>query len=132
MMIVKGIDRIKRSDMTVIDGWYALRGLPIPAYENMSDLGFICDGRVAGWLYLTNSNLAMIEGIIADPRTVPGFRKESLQKLIGYLIDQAHYLGYEQIIGISQSKSIFNIGKKFGFKIVDSFKLMHLDIDRLD
>lgn len=110
------LKRIGSKDFPLIVHWYRQRKLTPPDPRALSDVGFIADGRVAGWLYLTNSNMAMIEGIISDPNSSASLRRESLDKLIGFLLDFALELGYTQIIGVSKHMRIEGLGKKFGFK----------------
>lgn len=87
----------------------------MPAKASLSDMGWIADGRVAGWLYVTPSNVALIEGIIADPHTVPSLRAESMQKLSGFLIDYALLMGYTNLVVITEHPSVAEACKRFGF-----------------
>ncbi len=123
------ISKVSPKDYATILEWYERRGKQAPEIASFSDLGYIVDGRVAGWLYLTNSNMAMIEGIISDPNTVPSLRKESLKKLVGFLIDCAMALGYTQIFGLSKHPAILDISRQFGFKEAEGFKLVTLSTD---
>lgn len=99
----------------------------MPDPRSLSNTGFIADNRVAGWLLLTNSNIALIEGIISDPDSVPSLRRESLDKLIGFMIDFCLASGYTQIIGITRHPRIEGVGKKFGFKPLPSHKILYLN-----
>lgn len=117
---LESIVRVKSSHWPLISSWYEERGLKTPIKGNMSDMGFIADGRVAGWLYLTNSNIAMIEGIISDPHTIPSLRKASLAKLTGAMIDMALALGYTTILGITKHPSVKKLAKQYGFKETDN------------
>lgn len=112
----KGIERFKHGHYDIIKKWYKARKQTVPARACLSDVGFIADGRAAGWLYLTNSNIAMIEGIVSDPNTVPSLRRASLNKLIGILVDTAVSLGYTNIIGLSNHPGISRVGARYGFK----------------
>lgn len=110
------LKRVTSKDFPVIVHWYRKRNLKVPDPRALSDVGFIADGRVAGWLYLTNSNIAIIEGIISDPDSTSSLRRESLNKLIGCLIDFAVHLGYTQIMGVTKHPGIQTLGKRYGFK----------------
>lgn len=110
------LKRVTSKDFPMIVHWHKERKLTVPDPRALSDTGFIADNRVAGWLYLTNSNIAMIEGIISDPKSPASLRRESLDKLIGFMIDFALELGYTQFIGISKHMRVHGLGKKFGFK----------------
>lgn len=125
----KSIVKVTPRDYPMILEWYAARGKPAPSTASFSDLGYIVDGRVVGWLYLTNSNMAMIEGIVSDPSTIPSLRKASTRKLVGFLIDAAVALGYTNLFGISKHPSILGIAKQFGFKEDDSFKVVTLNTE---
>jgi len=92
-------------------------------------MGYMADGRVAAWLYLTNSGIAMIENVISDPHSVPSLRRQSLQKLIGFLVDTATALGYTTIIGVTKNKGILDISRKFGFKEMKDYKLVVLNTE---
>ena len=81
----------------------------------LSDFGFIVDNRVAGFLYMTNSNIAFIEWVVARPKTVPSLRRASLRKLIGVLVDTATMMGCDIIFGVSTHPSIGKEAKAFGF-----------------
>ena len=107
--------------------WYEKWGQTPPRPGHFSTMGYIADGRVAGWLHLMNSDMALIEGIISDPEGVPSLRKESLLKLCGFLVDTAITLGYPTIIGITKSKSIIDVGKKLGFSELKEYKIIALD-----
>jgi hypothetical protein len=122
----KSIRRYTHRDYPMIKEWYEKRGKTAPQPAQLSDTGYIADGRVCGFLYLTNSNMAMIEGIVANPDTVPSLRRASLTRLIGFMIDTALLLGYENIFGIGKHPSITEEAKRFGFHIAD-WKLYMLD-----
>lgn len=108
--------RYKHTMFPKIAGWYHKRGQPIPAPESMSDLGFIVDDRVAGFIYLTNSNLAIIEGVVANPDTVPSLRKASLKKLAGLLVDTAVSLGCTEVIAITKHPAVAELARYIGFR----------------
>lgn len=119
--------RVTSKDFPKIVSWYKKRGKTPPDPRALSDLGFMADERVAAWLFLTNSNMVLIEGVIADPDSVASLRKESLNKLIGFMVDFALQLGYTQVIGITKHPSIERIGKKYGFKQLTSHKVLYLN-----
>lgn len=122
-LLSPAIRRLGSKDYELIESWYNKRDRDMPEPASFSDMGFIADGRVAGWLYVTNSNMAMIEGIISDPDTIPSLRRESLTKLCGFLIDTAFMLGYTHIFGITEHPSIEQVCEKMGFRQSKGFKV---------
>lgn len=115
-MLGNGIIRYKPGNYKAVESWYRARGLKAPPPQYLSDMGYIADGRVAGWLYLTNSNVALIEGIISNPYSSPSSRRQSLKKLGGTLIDMALSLGYSVIKVETNHPSIQQIVEDMGFK----------------
>lgn len=113
------ITRIKAKDYPYIASWYKERGIRPPAWQDLSETGWIADNRVAGWLLCTNSSVAIIENIISKPNSVPSLRRESLHKLVGFMIDSALLLGYTNIVAASKHPKIDKLAKQFGFKETD-------------
>jgi len=125
--MVHTIKKLTPSHYPMISRWYEGWNQPVPKRCHFSTMGCIADGRVAGWLHLMNSDMALIEGVISDPESVPSLRKESLLKLCGFLVDTAVTLGYPTIIGITKSNSIISVSKKLGFSELKDFKIVALD-----
>lgn len=99
-----------------IASWYHARDMEAPALHQLPELGFIVDDRVAGFIYRTDSSVALIDGVISNPYTLPAARKLSLEKLAGLLVDTAVQLGYEDIIFTSKNESVKELGERMGFK----------------
>ncbi len=112
----EGLRRYTDYDYELIAEWYAARGETIPPKASLSDMGWICDERVAGWLYVTPSNVALIEGIVSNPDTVPSLRSESMRKLAGFIIDTALLMGYTQLLAITEHPSVMKACEEFGFR----------------
>jgi hypothetical protein len=126
------IVKVKREHWALIRSWYRQRGLKAPKMAIFSDMGYIADGRVAGFLAIGNSSVAFIEGIISDPNTVPSLRKKSLMKLCGFLTDTALTLGYNTVIGVTKSASIVKVGEGLGFKELKGYKIIALTVEEDD
>jgi hypothetical protein len=99
--------------------WYKKRGMKVPDDRSLSDSGWIADERVAGFLYLTNSNLALIDCVISNPDTLPSARQQSLQVLLGVLVDTALMLGYTNILGLTKHPNVKALAGKLGFKEIE-------------
>jgi hypothetical protein len=88
-------------DMLSLDGY-------ITEYYNQK----VC----AGWLYTTNSNIAMIEFVIANPDVKTDIRKESLKKLLTHLEALAKTKGYEILLIITSNKGYSRTLSSYGFE----------------
>lgn len=113
---MNGIRRYKHSDYPLLESWYKAHNKPCPPEASLSDMGWIADGRVAGFLYVTPSDVCLIEGMIANPDTVPSLRQESLHKLSGFLVDMALLMGYRNIVAITEHPSISSVCERLGFR----------------
>lgn len=122
------IVRVTPDHYPMLKRWYKGHGKDFIVLEDViSDLGYIVDGRVAGWLFVTNSNVAMIEGIISNPESVPSLRRTSLRKLTGFLVDASLMLGFTNIFGISKHPSMAKVAKELGFKSGKDFSVFTLN-----
>lgn len=86
---------------------------------------------------MTNSNLAIIEGVISNPDTIPSLRKHSLKVLAGLMTDTAVSLGCTTVLAISKHPSIVELCGQMGFKELTDHRVFALkehepDINDLD
>ena len=71
----------------------------------------------AGFLYLTNSNVALIEFIVSNPNYRESDRKDALEVLIMGLEDVARSQGRDTIVSFSSNKSLINIHEKLNYTV---------------
>lgn len=98
-----------------IASWFTARGKAAPLPQELPKLGFVVGGRVAGFVVRTDANIAFIDGIISNPRSLPSQRRHDLEILAGVLIDTAISLGYTRVGFTSEHPSIQKIGLKHNF-----------------
>lgn len=60
-------ERIEKHHWQEICLWYTGHGQPIPDRELMPETGFMVQGLAAGFLYVTDSKLGIIEFLISNP-----------------------------------------------------------------
>lgn len=72
---------------------------------------------VAGFLYLTNSNIAWMEWIISDKNYKKENKREAIELLINSLEQVAKSTGKDIIFSVSKNKGLLNIHKKLGYTI---------------
>lgn len=71
----------------------------------------------AGFLYLTNSNVALIEFIVSNPNYRQSDRKDALEVLIMGLEDVARSQGRDTIVSFARNKSLMNIHEKLNYTV---------------
>lgn len=121
-----------REHYKAIASWYHARGMEAPSIDRLPELGFIVDNRVAGWLYRTDSTVAMIDAVISNPHTLPSARRQSLKKLAGVLVDTAIALGYPDIIFTSKHPTIQKLGMEMGFRPTEQIVFLLSEYDTED
>jgi hypothetical protein len=118
---------LQESDWDTLQEWWAKWDWPKVAKEMLPLNG--CGGLivykgdipvVAGFLYLTNSNIAWMEWIISNKDYKDNDRKEALKTLILELENIALSVGKDMIFNVSKSKSLINIHKELGYTVDES------------
>jgi hypothetical protein len=71
----------------------------------------------AGFLYLTNSNVALIEFVISNPQYRQSDRKDALEVLIMGLEDVSRSQGRSTIVSFARNKSLMNIHEVLGYTV---------------
>jgi hypothetical protein len=118
---------LQESDWDILQEWWAKWDWPKVTKEMLPLNG--CGGLivykgdipvVAGFLYLTNSNIAWMEWIISNKDYKEDDRKKALEILILGLEDIALSVGKDIIFSVSKSKSLINIHKELGYTVDES------------
>lgn len=87
--------------------------------KDLGNFGWVTDDRVAGWILLTEGSVAIIEGLISNPNTLPSQRRHSTKVLAAFLVETALALGYKNIAFASKHPNVIAIAENMGFKETD-------------
>ena len=104
------------TDFDQVRGWYEKRGISFNDRNVLPGVGFIVDNVAAGFIYMTDSNIAFIEGFIANSDTDEMARDSALDVISECLIAHAIVMGCKYIKCETKIKSIELRAKRFGFK----------------
>jgi hypothetical protein len=104
---------------TVIE-WGKAHTFPLPPQECLPDIGYIANETAAGFLYTTNSRLAWMEWVFADPKKSKEERAQALDTLIEYLCAVAEDKGCLAVFSASGFKAFSEVLERNGFKESDS------------
>lgn len=119
------------NDFAMIDKWYLQHSyMHCPKEYLTKDSTFILENEVGEpWLcwtlFLTNSKIAWIEGLISNPELKQG-RKDAIKHLHKYIEVFAKGLGYKKIFGMSANEKIahlteYDLGYKKTCTTITSF-----------
>jgi hypothetical protein len=108
-------------DYEQITRWYKRRALvsPVPGY--LPKTGFIVDDIAAGFLYLTDSRLGILDCFISNPTSEQDERDAALNLITKSLLTAAVNLECKAIKADTQSRAIAKRAMNHGFKYVGDF-----------
>jgi len=112
------------SDWETLQEWWTKWNWPVVTKEMLplNGLGGLMIYKedtpiVAGFLYLTNSNIAWMEWIVSNKDYKEDDRKEALELLILELEKVALSVGKNIIFSVGKNKSLINIHKDLGYTV---------------
>jgi hypothetical protein len=109
--------RLDKARYLIVKGWWLERGWDIPAIDSLSTTGLMIyhKGRpvCAGWLYQTDSLMAVIGFVIGDSKTVGKVKKQSVKFLLTELERIAKELGFKSIFLPIAADSVARLGTNY-------------------
>lgn len=104
----------------LVEGWIRARGLGDAAGDVslLSPDGFVVGGIAVGFVYLTNSNLAFMDGFMTDPSSSREDRSAALDALIVLLMAEARDLGYTAVAGTTSAQPLADRLTQHGFNVI--------------
>ena len=98
--------------------WWRALGQPPPPVEALPQSGFIVPDAAAGFLYRTDSCLAVVEGLIANPQLSGALRSQAIDLVTAALIDEAKRLGFKNLTASTTSSAVVTRAQSFGFSVL--------------
>lgn len=117
--------KLQKSDWSTIQQWWSnwpeWEAPPRDFLPDDGSSGLIIEKDnkpiVAGFIYLTNSKVALLEWVISDPK----YRSEDRHDAINLLIEKSEKLikdiGYKYMFTVTKHKGLINKHKKLGWKL---------------
>lgn len=115
-MKVELYNEVKHYDM--LKKWYADHGQAILDKNLIPKIGLIMDGIVAGFLYQTDTKLAIIENYVSDKNSTKKQREEAIIALTQGLYEIAKQLGCTTVISFTNNKGLLEKQKDLGYEII--------------
>lgn len=95
--------------------WYMQWDEPVPPKDMLPLNGFIISGICAGFLYLTDSKLGIIDCYISNPEVSSYVRDKFLNDLTGEIIKCAKLNGYKALMATSNISAVKKRSEQHGF-----------------
>ena len=115
---------LQESDWEILQEWWKWWKWPEMNRDllPLNGLGglMVCKDKIpiaAGFLYLTNSKVTILDWIISNPEYKESDRKEALTLLIDSFEDITKVNGYNIIFSFTRNKSLINIHTDLGYTV---------------
>jgi len=113
------------SDHGEIAGWQILRhGLPPPDPKSFPKIGLIEPNLACGFLYRTDSDLAMAEGMYTNPEAPLHLRVEAMDRIIDGLLFMAKELGFHRVVATCRRNSMAQRTARHGFRGLGTYRMV--------
>lgn len=115
-------------DLDEMNRWYERRGeAPIPA-SMLPRLGLIVPGVAVGFLYQTDSSVALVEGLVTNPDAKLCDRAKALQIILEELVESARVFGFKQVIGFGASRGPVRLTLRQGFRCLGAYEMVMKEV----
>lgn len=115
------IRTFKPEDYSQLTGWFKHREMNVPPLEILSDVGYIVDDVAAGFIYKTNSSMAIIDCYVTNPSSDKKDRDIALDWITIHLTAYAKNCGYKLVKCDSKVEKVIKRAINHGFKEVGTF-----------
>jgi hypothetical protein len=105
-------------DYPMIAEWYRSQMEPCPPIDLLPKNGFIVEDICAGFLYLTDSRLGIIDCYISNPEVSKDLRDKALNLVTLEIIDKAREYNCRVLMATSNVAAVKRRTELHGFKYV--------------
>jgi hypothetical protein len=106
----------EHEDFEEIRSWYKKRSVEFFDRTVLPNIGFVVPGIGAGFIYMTDSSIAFIEGFITNPEADSKDRNDALDRISENLILYARVMGVKFIKCETKFREIELRAERLGFK----------------
>jgi len=111
-------------DLDEMNRWYTQRGEPAIKVEMLPRLGFLVPGVAAGFLYQTDSSMALVEGFVSNPEALLCKRVKALHLILEGLTSAARGFGFKLVVGSSKRTGPVSLTLRQGFRRIGSYEMV--------
>lgn len=117
-----------KSDYLSLCRWYERHGIQAPEASSLSKFGYIVPEVAAGFLYRTDSDVCLIEGVITNPTACRRERLGAVKLIASGLTEAASALGFKRVFAMTQKRSLGRVGLAQGFSHLGGFEFYSKEI----
>jgi len=120
--------RFTASHLPEMNGWYERHGKPPVDFPSLPAFGLIEEGLAAGFLYMTDSTMGLLEGFVTNPDAPQPERSEALEKILHGLMEEASLLGVKTLVGLCGTETIVKLGLRNGFRHLGQYEMVSKEV----
>lgn len=117
--MVSKIRPYKPEDYDLIKSWWNAHNWKEVPSSSLPSCGYIVNEVCVGFLYLTNSDMALLEWVVSDPNSDVELRNQSLDLLLAVLTEEAKLNGVKFIFTATRHPKLQERYKKHEFLEAD-------------
>lgn len=117
--------RYEPGDYPALKAWHEARGMEAPAERRLPSLGFIEPGVALGFLYQTDSALALTDLLISNPEASAMARGRALVAIDRALSAEAGRLGFEGVLAITREPGVERAAERNGYRHLGVFAMLY-------
>lgn len=123
------IRTFRPADLYAVNQWEKAHGLRPCKLEQLSTAGWIVPEAAAGWLYLTDSNFCLFDGLVTNPEATAELRAEAIDAIQEQVVKAAKALGYKNLVAVCTSDTLRARGlERYGYRETRKATLLHLGV----
>ena len=113
--------------MSAVASWAAARGVELRE-DILPPTGFVSDDAAAGWLYLTDSGLGLVESFVTNPDAPAKARARAVVEVGEALIAQAKHLGLTRLVITTGHRAMGREAMRHGFAYCGPMHVLYLEV----
>jgi len=121
------VRRFRSGDFDEVAAWWEHNGRKLEQGD-LPQLGFIAPGLAAGFLYLTDSNVAFADGLLSNPKAPILARARAASVIVDRLTEEAKACGFKYVAGVCGVESTKRLCLKKGFTRDGSYEMLLKEI----
>lgn len=122
--------RFEPADIDEVNGWCAARGLDPLDPAALPPVGFVEPGLAAGWLYRTDADLALVEGLVTNPTVPLRQRSRAVDAVTRALLDEAKAFGVRRVVAFCREPGVARRAVRLGFAQAGEYTMVAMQIGR--
>lgn len=102
-----------------VQKWFSSWDWPMIPIDSIPENGVIIEGVCAGFLYLTDSNIAIFDFIVSNREVKDEYRDKCLDLLVDKAIERAKTLGRDTLLTYTNLKALEDRLTRHGYKVAE-------------